>query len=366
LPVLTFDRQTILVLKGLLEGFGAPVEDNCVKASVRFGSDIDKAMAKMSAKTPAGYIEAMKMMHDAVQKALPKAAKSCKATATRVEQIESASAQFNDPMSFAVHVGGDVFVNMENIREDFEAAQTAWKANESESFGKHIGRAMDLALLGSEKLVSETTKTTVETAKPLSVESGEPMSAKDLPSGADSVDLLKGFMEGLGAKVDAGCIKNADPFKKDIDNAVALLNKPNPTQQDMAQAFELMSDAIKVELPKCAMNCKSAQPRLLEIYSELEKYDTKIELGLHLAKNIAMNYSEVSADVTAGVAGVTGAQYEKGGEGLGAAMSVALMGKETVSFKSVKKAVTVQLERVMSRGLAMLRGSASLVKKVAA
>jgi hypothetical protein len=139
-----------LIIKGILEGWGTTVEDDCVRDSEDLEKDIQNAIVDMESKTAIGIVKGLYALANALEKALPEATKECKAAQDKIEEIKKALAQFKTIQDFAYHMGKDLKVNGVSIFRDINGALGAWHVKDYETFGKKAGHASWLVAIGND------------------------------------------------------------------------------------------------------------------------------------------------------------------------------------------------------------------------
>jgi uncharacterized protein YecA (UPF0149 family) len=144
------------VVKGVGEGFGFGATEQAVKECL---SDllwkecypIDNAINRIERKDTKDVIDGLADLGKALEE-VPSMIAACKDAEEDLkedgEKLMKALLMLQHPEAFAYHVGKDLLVNGKDIFDEVEAAQSDYKAQKWEAFGKDVGEVLEKLLLG--------------------------------------------------------------------------------------------------------------------------------------------------------------------------------------------------------------------------
>merc|ERR1712216_287108 len=206
------DIATGLFVRGLLKGFGADVEQDCVDKSTIMDTHVKKAI---DAFKKGDTTTAMMFLAQAVEQDLPTILKSCDKSKQQVKEILKALDQFPDAKSLVFHIGTDIVVNGRDITADIASMHSSFASGKYEDAGKTLGDAVNKVLIGS--------------AFQLFV--GQAVDP-DIATGL----FVRGLLKGFGADVEQDCVDKSTVLDGHLRQALEAFKKG-----DSATAIDLVS-----------------------------------------------------------------------------------------------------------------------------
>lgn len=145
-------RPIIQVFEGVVLGFGETVSvsfADCVHDGQVDFKGFESALSKIATKNVKQVYEGVKELGQIAQE-LPKAIEECKGSKDDFKALFEAAERIKHPMSFAYHVGKDLYVNHVDIFKHTEAMLQDFNDKKYVAFGKEIGIVLELVLVGKQ------------------------------------------------------------------------------------------------------------------------------------------------------------------------------------------------------------------------
>eukprot|EP00355_Strombidium_rassoulzadegani_P003039 CAMPEP_0168612918 /NCGR_PEP_ID=MMETSP0449_2-20121227/3173_1 /TAXON_ID=1082188 /ORGANISM="Strombidium rassoulzadegani, Strain ras09" /LENGTH=186 /DNA_ID=CAMNT_0008653515 /DNA_START=3 /DNA_END=563 /DNA_ORIENTATION=- len=147
-------KDGLEIVKGILEGAvdaeGLDNIEECLVDTETIVQDAEEAVADFEKKNAAGIAAGLEKLGDAVME-MKDEIKDCEGVKADLEKLEKMAAIFKSPLTFAYHVGKDLLVNGVQIYHQIDDSVTEWHNGEYNKFGKDVGDAMALLILGAQE-----------------------------------------------------------------------------------------------------------------------------------------------------------------------------------------------------------------------
>jgi len=142
--------DTPLLVKGMIQGFGAVVADQCIQESQVLGNELAQIIKNMQGITLRTFGEAIAQASLLLMSTVPMMLKNCDQTKVQLWELIDTLAQFKDPEAFMYHLGQDLLINSAAIFQDSEGMVDEWVQGNWEKFGFSIGHILHLVLIGKD------------------------------------------------------------------------------------------------------------------------------------------------------------------------------------------------------------------------
>merc|ERR1712228_116171 len=146
--VVDLEQFTIGLLKGAIE---AEVPDfmTCLKDAETLASDVETAYHDFAKESFSGVKSGIEEIGTIVH-SISGDIKDCKAGISGFESLIQMAKNFENPWSFAYHVGKDLLVNGVKIYHEVDDAIADYEVSDYNGFGENIGKALAQVLIGEE------------------------------------------------------------------------------------------------------------------------------------------------------------------------------------------------------------------------
>lgn len=139
-----------LILLGIVEGAieqALPDSTTCFKDLETTANEIETAVADFKKETFSGVKAGIEEIGTVV-KQISTDLSDCKEIVADITKLEKMASTFKSPWSFAYHVGKDLLVDGTDIFAKIDDSIKMYDAGEWTNFGKDVGEAMSLVLIG--------------------------------------------------------------------------------------------------------------------------------------------------------------------------------------------------------------------------
>lgn len=194
--------DVLKVLEGVLFGFGDGVSghfESCVDTDLEIFRELKSAVEDLESDSEKRILEALKKIGESI-KELPKAIEECKAVYSDMKHLKTAIESMASPWTFAIHVGKDIVLNGVSIFKEVKSMIKHWKAKEFFEFGKSLGKALEMLIIGNKPTMMMLTSTTT-----------------------DVFDVLKGVLVGFGDSYSPNfevCLNDDKTLYEDMREAI--------------------------------------------------------------------------------------------------------------------------------------------------
>jgi len=366
-PPFTREEFTEVFL-GIAEGFGLSLVASCVEDSLDFAQEMETAVGKFETQKDEEILAGLEIVSVAVTHTLPKAIRECGATYSQVATILKALSAFASPETFAYHAGHDLLINGVDIFKAINAGIGSWKGQKYEDFGRSIGTALSLIILGCPKPATTPYSGTmanpnvgVHFTAPVFAPVSAPVHAKlstvhpveilintDLqgprkqgllfrvPVGPNAtsvtplaIDFTKGLFAGFGTPLTDACVSEDEVLSKMIDAAAKAA--AGGSIAGISIAMEILVRAYKLQLPKLQKECgPEVQEAVTEVESALESVTSPQEFLWYVEKNIQINRVEIMEEIQNFSMDIPQGKFEDAGENIGKLLKQVLIASQKV------------------------------------
>lgn len=261
-------RPIVQTFEGVLLGFGETVSVNfatCVQDGQVDMQNFKKALDLIETKNVKNVYEGVKELGQIAQ-ALPKAIEDCKGSKDDFKKLLDATQLVKHPLSFAYHVGKDIYVNHVDIFKHIEEMIQAFNEKKYVAFGKELGIVLELVLVGKEE------------------------QAKLLKNSIQDVEhVFEGMLIGFGKNVSVNftnCIHDGKTDMKEFIKGVKLIETNKPKK--VLKGLKLIAKAGK-GLPTAIKECKGAEEDFKDLLKALESMHNPTQFAFHVGKDLFLN-----------------------------------------------------------------------------